>query len=210
MAGWAITEHKIYLASASQTRVHLLRSAGLVFDAKAAPIDEEAIKQAGLAENVPPDDIAITLAELKAQKLASQKEGYIIGCDQLLSCEGAIFSKPRSEQEAAQHLEKLNGKTHRLHNAVVVFQAGRRIWHHCSHADLTMRKLTAQDIADYLAFCGSDCLSSPGCYQIEAGGAQLFSEIKGVYYDILGLPLLPLLQLLREHGLMAIDGEAGK
>ena len=210
MAGWAITKHKIYLASASQTRVHLLRTAGLVFDAKAAPIDEEAIKQAGLAENVPPDDIAITLAELKAQKLVSQKEGYIIGCDQLLSCEGAIFSKPRSEQEAAQHLEKLSGKTHRLHNAVVVFQAGRRIWHHCSHADLTMRKLTAQDIADYLAFCGSDCLSSPGCYQIEAGGAQLFSEIKGVYYDILGLPLLPLLQLLREHGLMAIDGEAGK
>jgi len=210
MAGWAITKHKIYLASASQTRVHLLRSAGLVFDAKAAPIDEEAIKQAGLAENVPPDDIAITLAALKAQKLASQKEGYIIGCDQLLSCEGAIFSKPRSKQEAAQHLEKLSGKTHRLHNAVVVFQAGRRIWHHCSHADLTMRKLTAQDIADYLAFCGSDCLSSPGCYQIEAGGAQLFSEIKGVYYDILGLPLLPLLQLLREHGLMAIDGEAGK
>lgn len=210
MAGWAITKHKIYLASASQTRVHLMRSAGLVFDAKAAPIDEEAIKQAGLAENVPPDDIAITLAALKAQKLASQKEGYIIGCDQLLSCEGAIFSKPRSEQEAAQHLEKLSGKTHRLHNAVVVFQAGRRIWHHCSHADLTMRKLTAQDIADYLAFCGSDCLSSPGCYQIEAGGAQLFSEIKGVYYDILGLPLLPLLQLLREHGLMAIDGEAGK
>ncbi|MDC1135075.1 Maf family protein [Alphaproteobacteria bacterium] len=210
MVGWAITKHKIYLASASQTRVHLLRSAGLVFDAKAAPIDEEAIKQAGLAENVPPDDIAITLAELKAQKLASQKEGYIIGCDQLLSCEGAIFSKPRSKQEAAQHLEKLSSKTHRLHNAVVVFQAGRRIWHHCSHADLTMRKLTAQDIADYLAFCGSDCLSSPGCYQIEAGGAQLFSEIKGVYYDILGLPLLPLLQLLREHGLMAIDGEAGK
>ena len=210
MAGWAITKHKIYLASASQTRVHLLRSAGLVFDAKAAPIDEEAIKQAGLAENVPPDDIAITLAALKAQKLASQKEGYIIGCDQLLSCEGAIFSKPRSKQEAAQHLEKLSGKTHRLHNAVVVFQAGRRIWHHCSYADLTMRKLTAQDIADYLAFCGSDCLSSPGCYQIEAGGAQLFSEIKGVYYDILGLPLLPLLQLLREHGLMAIDGEAGK
>lgn len=210
MAGWAITKHKIYLASASQTRVHLLRTAGLVFDAKAAPIDEEAIKQAGLAENVPPDDIAITLAELKAQKLASQKEGYIIGCDQLLSCEGAIFSKPRSEQEVTQHLEKLSGKTHRLHNAVVVFQAGKRIWHHCSHADLTMRKLTAQDIADYLAFCGSDCLSSPGCYQIEAGGAQLFSEIKGVYYDILGLPLLPLLQLLREHGLMAIDGEASK
>ena len=209
MSGWAIKKHKIYLASASQTRVHLLRAAGVVFDAKASPIDEEAIKQAGVAENVPADDIAITLAELKAQKLASQEAGYIIGCDQLLSCEGAIFSKPRTEQEAAKHLEKLSGNTHRLHNAVVVFQAGRRIWHHCSHADLTMRRLTAQEISDYLAFCGSDCLSSPGCYQIEAGGAHLFSEIKGVYYDILGLPLLPLLQFLREHGLMPIEAETG-
>ena len=207
MLGWAIKNHKIYLASASQTRVQLLRAAGLVFDAKAVPIDEEAIKQAGVAEKVPADDIAITLAELKAQKLASQREGYIIGCDQLLSCEGTIFSKPNSTQEAAKHLEKLSSKKHRLHNAVVVFQAGRRIWHHCSHADLTMRNLTAQDISDYLAFCGSECLSSPGCYQIEAGGAHLFSEISGVYYDILGLPLLPLIQFLREHGLMAIPAE---
>jgi septum formation protein len=71
-----------------------------------------------------------------------------------------------------------------------------------------MRNLTAQDISDYLAFCGSECLSSPGCYQIEAGGAHLFSEIRGVYYDILGLPLLPLIQFLREHGLMAISAEA--
>ncbi len=210
MQGWAIKKHKIFLASASQTRVQLLQAAGLVFDAKAAPVDEEAIRQAGVAENVPADDIAITLAELKAQKLASQEEGYIIGCDQLLSCEGAIFSKPSSMQEAKKHLEKLSGKTHRLHNAVVVFQGGRRIWHHCSHADLTMYKLTAQNISDYLAFCGSDCLSSPGCYRIEEGGAYLFSEINGVYYDIVGLPLLPLLQLLREHGLVAIKAEVGR
>ena len=106
-------------------------------------------------------------------------------------------------------MEKLAGKTHRLHNAVVVFQNGRRIWHHCSHANLTMRKLESEDIAAYLAFCGKQCLSSPGCYQIEAAGAQLFTEIKGVYYDILGLPLLPLLAFLREHGLQPASYEAG-
>ena len=75
-------------------RIHMLRVAGLVFEAQAASIDEEAIKQAGIAENIAPADIATTLAEVKAGKLASQKEGYIIGCDQLLSCEGEIFSKP--------------------------------------------------------------------------------------------------------------------
>ena len=90
-----------------------------------------------------------------------------------------------------------------------LFQNCRRIWHHCSHADLTMRKLGAEDITAYLAFCGKQSLSSPGCYQIEAGGAQLFTEIKGVYYDILGLPLLPLLAFLREHGLRPSSDEAG-
>ena len=209
LLNWSIKGQQIYLASASQTRIQLLRSAGLVFDAESAAIDEEAIKEAGIAEAVAADDIAITLAELKAEKIARQFSGYIIGSDQLLTCEGAVFSKPISEQQAATHLEKLAGKTHRLHNAVVVFQNGQRIWHHCSHADLTMRKLTPEDISDYLAFCGKECLSSPGCYQIEAGGAQLFTEIKGVYYDILGLPLLPLLAFLREHGLRPFSSEAG-
>lgn len=206
---WSIKGQQIYLASASQTRVQLLRTAGLVFEAKPAAIDEEAIKEAGIAEEIEADDIAITLAELKAEKIARQYSGYIIGSDQLLTCDGQIFSKPKNQDQAIAHLEKLAGKTHRLHNAVVVFQNGRRIWHHCSHADLTMRKLGSEDIAAYLAFCGKQCLSSPGCYQIEAAGAQLFTEIKGVYYDILGLPLLPLLAFLREHGLQPASYEAG-
>ena len=209
MTGWHIPNGKIYLASASQTRIHMLRVAGLVFEAQAASVDEKAIKQAGIAENIAPADIAITLAEVKAGKLASQKEGYVIGCDQLLSCEGEIFSKPASIEQASEHLQKLAGKTHQLFTAAVVFQHGRRIWHHCSHAELTMRKLGAEDITAYLAFCGENCLSSPGCYQIEAAGAQLFTDIKGVYYDILGLPLLPLLAFLREHGLAPISNEAG-
>ena len=204
MTSWHIPSSKIYLASASQTRIHMLRVAGLVFEAQPAAVDEQAIKQAGIAENIAPADIAITLAEVKARKLASQKEGYVIGCDQLLSCEGEIFSKPASMDQAGEHLQKLAGKTPQLYTAAVVFQHGRRIWHHCSCSDLAMRRLGRQEIADYLDFCGEDALLSPGCYQIEVGGVQLFSDIRGVYYDILGLPLLPLLAFLREHGLCVL------
>jgi septum formation protein len=209
MTSWHIPNSKIYLASASQTRIKMLRLAGLVFEAQASSVDEQAIKQAGIAENIEPADIAITLAEVKAGKLASQKDGYIIGCDQLLSCEGEIFSKPASMAQAADHLQKLAGKTHQLYTAAVVFQHGRRIWHHCSRSELAIRRLGQQDIAEYLDFCGQDALLSPGCYQIEAGGAYLFSDIKGVYYDILGLPLLPLLAFLREHGLCATASGGG-
>ena len=204
MTGWHIPNSKIYLASASQTRIHMLRVAGLVFEAQAASVDEQAIKQAGIAENIAPADIATTLAEVKAGKLASQKEGYVIGCDQLLSCVGEIFSKPASMKQAGEHLQKLAGKTHQLFTAAVVFQHGRRIWHHCSRSDLAMRLLDQREIIDYLDFCGQNALLSPGCYQIEVGGAYLFSDIQGVYYDILGLPLLPLLAFLREHGLSAL------
>ena len=65
------------------TRVQILRTAGLVFDAKPASIDEKAIKEAGVAENIEADDITITLAELKADKIARQYSGYIIG---VISC----------------------------------------------------------------------------------------------------------------------------
>ena len=204
MKGWHIPNRKIYLASASQTRIHMLRVAGLVFEVQAASVDEQAIKQAGIAENIAPADIATTLAEVKAGKLNSQKEGYIIGCDQLLCLEGEIFSKPASIEQASEHIKKLAGKTHQLFTAAVVFQHGRRIWHHCSRSDLAMRRLSQQEIADYLDFCGQDVLLSPGCYQIEAGGAYLFADIQGVYYDILGLPILPLLAFLREQGLSAL------
>ena len=87
---WSIKGQQIYLASASQTRVQLLRIAGLVFDVKPASIDEEAIKEAGIAENIEADDIAITLAELKADKIAHQYSGYIIGSDQLLTRDGEV------------------------------------------------------------------------------------------------------------------------
>ena len=69
--------------------------------------------------------------------------------------------------------------------------------------------LTSGKLPIILDFCGQDALLSPGCYQIEAGGVHLFSDIKGVYYDILGLPLLPLLAFLREHGFSALASGGG-
>ena len=207
MTGWHIPNSKIYLASASQTRIHMLRVAGLVFEAQAASVDEQAIKQAGIAENIAPADIATTLAEVKAGKLASQKEGYVIGCDQLLSCGGdcqtclygtglRTFAKTCRQNPPAFYRG----------GGVSPWQAHLASLH---RSDLAMRRLDQREIADYLDFCGQNALLSPGCYQIEAGGAYLFSDIKGVYYDILGLPLLPLLAFLREHGLSASRPERG-
>jgi len=207
MPAWAIKDEIICLASASQTRAHMLRSAGVVFECQPAHIDEQAIKEAGIAEGISPDDIVVTLAEIKGQTIAYRQNGFVIGCDQLLSCAGVLYSKPENIMQAAKHLSALSGQTHRLHTAVVLFHRGRRIWHYCSHADLTMRPLSSHQIDEYLAVSGQEALSTPGCYQIESGGAHLFTKMTGVYYDILGLPLLPLLGILREHGLTPLNSE---
>ncbi|HEY0121049.1 MAG TPA: Maf family protein, partial [Rhizobium sp.] len=102
------------------------------------------------------------------------------------------------------HLQSLSGKTHRLNSAIALALNGDIIWEHVSHAELTMRALSADFIHRHLTRVGDKALSSVGAYQLEGEGIQLFSKIDGDYFTILGLPMLPLLQKLRELG--AIDG----
>ena len=197
------------LASASATRAKILRDSGLGFCQYPVNIDEQAIRMAGIAEMIPPSDIAIALAEMKARvavqllSLERQKPpSYILGCDQILVCEDQIYNKPVDAVAAkSQLLMALSGKTHQLFTAVVLFRHGNRIWHYLSVADITMRELESDFIDAYLKHAGDVALISPASYQIEGTGAQLLSKIKGCHYGILGIPLLELLAILREHGL---------
>ena len=130
---------------------------------------------------------------------------YVLGCDQILVCDDIIYNKPKDIVAAKSQLSALSGKTHQLLTAVVLFQYGKRIWHHLSVADMTMRQFDNDFIDFYLEQLGEAAFFSPGCYQIESIGAQLFSQIKGCYYGILGVPLLELMAILREHGLSPLD-----
>ncbi|CAN0586123.1 unnamed protein product, partial [Ectocarpus sp. 12 AP-2014] len=89
--------HPIVLASSSEIRARLLRQAGVEFEVKTARVDEDAIKEALLAEGAPPRDVADALAEAKARKVSvSMPERLVLGCDQVLAFEGQILSKPKS------------------------------------------------------------------------------------------------------------------
>ena len=200
------------LASASDTRAKLLEDAGLGFCQYPVSIDEEAIRAAAIAEAIPAQDIAVTLAEMKAAVAVQRLDAehlvpptYVLGCDQILVCDDVIYNKPKDIVAAKSQLSALSGKTHQLLTAVVLFQYGKRIWHHLSVADMTMRQFDNDFIDFYLEQLGVAAFLSPGCYQIESLGAQLFSQIKGCYYGILGVPLLELMTILREHGLSPLD-----
>lgn len=191
---------QVILASASPSRRQILANAGVSFRVEPAPVDEAEVKEALRAEDAPAAAVAETLAELKAAHVSRRHPGaLVIGADQMLDCGGVWLDKPQSVEEAAGHLAFLSGKTHRLLASVCVLRAGARLWHHNEDAALTMRTLGEDFIAGYLEKVGELALQSVGAYQLEGLGAQLFSRIEGDYFTILGLPLLPLLDFLRNH-----------
>lgn len=195
---------QLILASASSSRQTLLAQAGVPFSADPAAIDEQEIKRALRAEDATADAVAETLAELKAQKISRRHpEALVLGADQMLEHEGAWLDKPADIAAARAQLLSLAGSEHRLVSAQVLVAGGRRLWHHVEAARLTMRPFDDGFVDSYLQQVGERALASVGAYQLEGLGIQLFSRIEGDYFAILGLPLLPLLQILREHGVIA-------
>lgn len=195
----------IVLASASRTRLDLLRRAGVAVEAEAAAIDEAAVKQALHADGAKPEDVAEALAEMKAQRVSRRRPGaLVIGADQMLDCNGVWFDKPPDLDHARAQLLALRGKTHALISGAVAVRDGERLWHRTDRARLTMRPFSDGFLEWYLAQTGPAALTSVGAYQLEGLGAQLFAKVEGDYFTILGLPLLPLLDYLRTRGVLAV------
>lgn len=187
----------LLLASSSTIRAHLLRNAGLQIEVRPARIDEAAITDSLLAEGAPPRDIADALAEQKALRIARTAPGaLVLGCDQILECDGRLFSKPASVDDARAQIHALRGRTHTLHTAAVLYAGAQPVWRHISAPRLTMRSPSDAWIDGYLQRNWDAIRHCVGCYQIEGEGIRLFRAIEGDLFSIQGLPLLPLLDIL--------------
>ena len=191
----------IILASGSTIRRQLLEAAGLSVRTQAARIDEDTIRSSLVYEAASPRDIADTLAEMKAVRVADRHpDAVVIGCDQVLEFQNKVWAKPESLQEAQGQLVLLRGNTHRLLSAVVVCHQGQPVWRHVGTARLTMRNFSDGYLAGYLARNWPQVGQSVGGYKLEEEGVRLFSAIEGDHFTILGLPLLPLLSYLTLRG----------
>lgn len=190
----------LILASTSPTRAVLLAQAGLKFETRPARIDEEAIRQSAQAEEASPDDTATLLADLKARRVANAApQALVIGADQILACEGRWFAKPETIEGARAQLLALRGRTHELVTSVVCYR-GARIWHHVAKPRITFRPFSDAFLEEYLAAEGEEALRTVGGYRLEGRGINLMDRVEGDFFSILGLPLLPLLGFLRQHG----------
>jgi septum formation protein len=193
---------RIVLASSSPFRRMLMENAGLQFESRTAPIDEREIEARLIGHS--PDQVAKVLAREKALAVsAAVPDAVVIGSDQTMSLGDRVYHKPKSKAEARENLLSLSGQTHRLNSAIAIATGGTITWDHVSHADLSVRSLSENFVDRYIEKVGDKVFGSVGAYQLEGEGIQLFSRIEGDYFTILGLPLLPLLEKLRELG--AID-----
>lgn len=194
----------LILASASASRVAVLRQAGLPITQDVAGVDEDMVKQSLRAAGADAAHVAVALADLKAQQVSRRHpNAFVIGADQMLECNGVWFDKPPDIDHARSHLMSLRGRSHDLITAAVVVRAGARVWQHVERATLTMRPLSDAFIESYLQTAAADVCSTVGAYRLEGLGAQLFTRVEGDFFTILGLPLLPLLDFLRGHGIVA-------
>lgn len=195
----------LVLASGSRTRAEILTHAGVPFEVCPARVDEEDIKRTLVGEGAPPREVADVLAEMKAVQVSTSllasgdADSLVLGADQILVLDGHIFSKPADMDHARATLKLLRGKSHKLVSAACIARGGRTIWRSVDSASLTMRDFSNEFLDSYLGVVGKAALTSVGSYQIEGMGSQLFARVEGDHFTILGLPLLPLLDFLRQH-----------
>ncbi|MFM1982035.1 MAG: hypothetical protein RJB22_754 [Pseudomonadota bacterium] len=195
----------LILASQSAGRRALLAAAGIAHQAMPALCDEEVEKARLRAAGADAQSLAQGLADAKAMSVSvNAPDAFVLGCDQTLALDsGEMFDKAPSLTALADQLARLSGRTHSLYAALSIAHQGKVIWRHHEAAHMTMRALSPDFIAAYLAAEGEALLSGVGGYRIEGRGIQLFDRIEGSHFTIIGLPLLPLLAFLRAKGVIA-------
>ena len=190
----------LILASKSKVRKEILDKNNISSKVRPSNVDEDVIKESLLKENALPEIISKNLAELKANKVSQNDDiNLVLGADSVIDLNGKIISKPTSRSEALEILKKLNGKKHYLISSVCISKNGSMIWNHTDKAELTMKKMTDEDLNDYLSKISDENLYAYNVYQIEGEGRKLFSKIEGDENTIMGLPIKKIKEYLNNY-----------
>ena len=178
----------LILASASPRRKELLGLFRKPFEIRVADIDET------MDPGKAPFDEVARVSRLKALAIRRQSDDTVIAADTIVVCQGRVLGKPRSEQEASEMLHLLSGRDHQVMTGVTVV-CGERVETFTEVTDLHFRELSDQEIADYIAT--GEPMDKAGAYGIQGGAALFCQRLVGDYYNVMGLPVCRLGEILR-------------
>ncbi|MDO5544414.1 MAG: Maf family protein [Eubacteriales bacterium] len=179
---------QLILASGSPRRKELLGLFKVPFIVRAADIDETMDKS-----KAPFDEVA-RVSRLKALAVPREEDDIVIAADTIVVCGGAVLGKPHSRQEAVSMLERLSGRDHQVMTGCTVIR-GEKTETFTEVTDLHFRPLSEAEIVRYVDT--GEPMDKAGAYGIQGGAALFCEKIVGDYYNVMGLPVCRLGQVLR-------------
>jgi septum formation protein len=195
----------LILASGSQSRKQMLEEAGICFEIIKTDTDEDALKKE--MHGLPFEQQVIKLASAKAINVSIENPNHVvIGGDQMCVCDSQVFDKPGSVKKAIENLKLLSGTVHFQHSGVCLFKNGKSLWEYSEVVTMKMHNLSQEEIINYVEL--ENPVNAAGAYKFESLGCNLFSSVDGSSYTVRGMPLLPLLNALREMNVLDLSKKA--
>lgn len=180
---------QLILASASPRRKELLGLYGIPFTVRAADIDET------MDPDKPPFDEVARLSREKALSVPREPEDVVVAADTIVVCDGIVLGKPRDEAQAIEMLSLLSGRAHQVMTGCTVLR-GQKDETFTEVTDIHFRPLSPGEIRRYVAT--GEPMDKAGAYGIQGGAALFCQRMEGDYYNVMGLPVCALGQVLKQ------------
>ena len=180
---------QLILASASPRRKELLGLYGIPFTVRAADIDET------MDPDNPPFDEVARLSREKALAVPREPEDVVVAADTIVVCDGIVLGKPRDEAQAIEMLSLLSGRAHQVMTGCTVLR-GQKDETFTEVTDIHFRPLSPGEIRRYVAT--GEPMDKAGAYGIQGGAALFCQRMEGDYYNVMGLPVCALGQVLKQ------------
>lgn len=187
---------KIILASASPRRKELMQQAGYEFEIQVSHKEEHYISET-------PEEIVKELALMKATDVAGQNERkdlIVIGADTVVSYHGAILGKPKSKEDAFRMIQGFQGDKHQVYTGVAILsydaEGKENITNYAVKTDVYVNAMTEDEIWNYIE--SDQVMDKAGSYGIQSGFAIHIEKIEGDYFNVVGLPISSIYEVLKE------------
>ena len=195
------TKKRIILASGSRIRKQLLEAANIEFEIINSNVDENPLKRKLLGRPIS-EQVSRLAFEKSLVVSKDHPDAFVIGSDNMCTLDEKIFDKPVDHDDAKNHLQSLSGKIHLQNNGISIHHHGEELWSNYDVTELEMKKLSLQEIEDYLSL--DKPYSACGCYHFESNGKDLFTSINGLESTVMGLAMEHLIEKLNQLGVIEL------